>query len=59
MFCPFCNAPLIKVQEEFDDLCDVLSYLVLKFGTDVLRNKKNTMQFIEEFFQEGKKSITF
>lgn len=59
MFCPFCNAPLIKVQEEFDDLCAVLSYLVLKFGTDVLRNKKNTMQFIEEFFQEGKKEYNF
>lgn len=59
MFCPFCHAPLIEVQEEFEDLAAVLSYLVLRFGTDILRNKQNTLQFLEEFFQEGKREYNF
>jgi len=59
MFCPFCHAPLIKVQEEFDDLGSALSYLVLEFGTDILRSKQNTLQFFEEFFQEGKREYNF
>lgn len=59
MFCPFCHAPLIKVQEEFDDLAEVLFYLVQRFGTDALRNKQNTLQFLEVFFQEGKREYNF
>jgi len=59
MFCPFCHAPLIEVQEEFDDLEAILSYLVLKFGTDILQNKQNTLQFLETFFEVGKREHTF
>lgn len=59
MFCPFCHAPLIEVQEEFEDLAAALSYLTLRFGTDILRNKQNTLQFLEEFFQEGKREYNF
>ena len=59
MFCPFCHAPLIEVQETFDDLGAVLSYLVLKFGADILRNKQNTLQFLEVFFDEGKREYNF
>lgn len=59
MFCPFCHAPLIEVQEEFDNLDAVLSYLVLKFGINILRSKRNTMQFLEVFFEEGKREYNF
>lgn len=59
MFCPFCHASLIKVQEKFDDLSKALSYLALEFGTDILRSKQNTLQFLEEFFQEGKREYNF
>lgn len=59
MFCPFCHAPLIKVKKEFKDLDEALSYLVSEFGTDILRNKQNVMQFLEEFFQEGKREYNF
>lgn len=59
MFCPFCHAPLIEVQEEFDDLEAALSYLVLKFGINILKNKQNTLQFLETFFEIGKREHTF
>lgn len=59
MFCPFCHVPLIEVQEEFDDLEAAISYLVLKFGTDILKNKQNTLQFLETFFEIGKREYTF
>lgn len=59
IFCPFCHAPLIEVQEEFEDLGAVLSHLVLRFGFDILRNKQNTLRFLEEFFQEGKREYIF
>lgn len=59
MFCPFCHAPLIEVYEEFYDLNSVLTYLVLNFGIEVLENKQNTMGFLEEFFQGGKREINF
>ena len=59
MFCPFCHAPLIKVPEEFDALDKALSYLASEFGTDIFRNKQNTMQFLEEFFQGGKREYNF
>lgn len=59
IFCPFCRAPLIKVEEKFDDLSTALSYMVLEFGIDILRNKQNTLQFLEEFFQEGKQEYNF
>lgn len=59
MFCPFCHAHLIEVQEEFDDLDAVLSYIVLKFGADMLRNKQNTLQFLETFFEIGKREYIF
>lgn len=59
IICPFCHAPLIEVQEEFDDLGAALSYLVLELGTDILRSKQNTLQFLEVFFQEGKREYIF
>lgn len=59
IFCPFCNAPLIDVDEEFKDLSDVLSYLVLKYGIDMLKNRNTTLQFIEVFFQAGKREYIF
>lgn len=59
IFCPFCHASLIEVQEEFNDLDAVLSYLVLRFGTNILRNKQNTLQFLEVFFEKGKREYNF
>ena len=59
IFCPFCHAPLIEVNEEFYDLNSVLTYLVLNFGIEILENKQNTMGFLEEFFQGGKREINF
>ena len=53
MFCPFCDAPLIDVQKEFDNLGAALSFLVEKYGSDILKDKQNTMRFLEEFFQAG------
>lgn len=59
IFCPFCRAPLIEVKEKFDDLSTALSYMVLKFGTDILRNRQNTLQLLEVFFLEGKREYIF
>lgn len=59
IFCPLCRAPLIEVKEKFDDLSTVLSYMVLKFGTDILRNRQNTLQFLEVFFFRRKTRIYF
>lgn len=59
LFCPFCHAPLIEIQEEFADLSAALSYMALEFGIDILRNKQNTLQFLEEFFHEGKREYNF
>lgn len=59
MFCPFCHTPLIEVPEEFENLAEVLLYLVQRFGTDVLRDKQNTLQFFEVFFRQGKQEYNF
>lgn len=59
IFCPFCHASLIKIQEEFNDISSVLSFLVSKFGTEILRDRQNTLYFMEEFFQDGKRETNF
>lgn len=59
MFCPFCHSPLIKVQETFHSLEDVLLYLATEYGFETLRNKQNTLQFIEYFFPDGKREYNF
>jgi hypothetical protein len=54
MFCPFCQAPLMVVKEQFTDLDSVFSYLASEFGNEILKNKRNVLQFLETFFSEGK-----
>ena len=55
MFCPFCHNPLIKVLETFHNLEEVLLYLTTEYGFETLRNKQNTLQFIEYFFPDGRR----
>ena len=59
MFCPFCRAPLIVVQEKFENFDAALTYLISGYGVDVLMDKQNAMQFLEEFFKEGTREYNF
>lgn len=59
MFCPFCRRPLIHVQETFHSLEEALLYLVQKYGSEILRNKQNTLQFVECFLPDGKREYNF
>lgn len=59
MFCPFCRSPLIEVGEKFNDLGAVFFYMTSEFGTEILKNKQNVLQFLEAFFSQGKREYNF
>ena len=59
MFCPFCRSSLLDVQETFNALEDVLFYLTKEFGIDILRNKQNTLQFVETYLIDGTREHNF
>lgn len=59
LFCPFCNSPLISIKEKFHYLEDVFLYLTKEYGIEMLRNKRNTLQFMEYFFPDGRREYRF
>ena len=59
LFCPFCNSSLVILEENFQYLEDVFSYLTKEYGLEILRNKRSTLQFMKCFFPDGKREYRF
>lgn len=57
LFCPFCNSSLVILEENFQYLEDVFSYLTKEYGLEILRNKRSTLQFMKCFFLMGSVNI--
>lgn len=58
-FCPFCQAPLIVVQERIHTLKEALQYVVSLYGVEILNDKQNILQFVTYILPENKRECNF
>lgn len=58
-FCPFCQKPIVPIQEEFKTMEDALCYLTRQYTPEILENKQTILQFIDTFLPTKKRERNF
>lgn len=59
IFCPFCQKPIVPIQEEFKTLEDALCYLTRQYTPEILEDKQTILQFIDTFLPTKRRERNF
>ncbi len=59
IFCPFCQKPIVPIQEEFKTMEDVLCYLTRQYTPEILEDKQTILQFIDTFLPTKRRERNF
>lgn len=59
IFCPFCQKPVVPIQEEFKTIEDALCYLTRQYTPVILEDKQTILQFIDTFLPTKRRERNF
>lgn len=59
IFCPYCQKPLININEKFQALEDVVKYLINTYDAEIFNERLTIIRFLEEFLKDSKQIIFF
>lgn len=59
IFCPFCQNPIVPIQEEFKTMEDALCYLTRQYTPEILEDKQTILQFIDTFLPTKRRERNF
>lgn len=59
IFCPFCQKPIVCIQEEFKTIEDALCYLTRQYTSEILEDKQTILQFIDTFLPTKRRERNF
>ena len=59
IFCPFCQKPIVPIQEEFKTMEDALCYLTRQYTPEILEDKQTILQFIDTFLPTKRRERNF